>query len=163
PYVKHPCNGSSRDTGQSLRQLKLRIDAENKFLTTVLLEEWDRVEKDLDPSSPFFRKIAHDVIAVRESLHEGLPGWPFRSRDVLLNPPSGKTMTESERFEVYMADRFLVLCHSYEFVRLLRASTQTTAVEQATERLERVFDEALAEIARNVEFDRFEAISCHSL
>jgi len=163
PYVRHPSAGSKKETTQNLRQLKLRMDADNKFVATLILEEWEKVKGDLDSSSPFYRKIVAGIISAKEKLPEGLRTWPAMTQDILFNPAYGKKATEGERFDVYLIDRFFALCHSYEFVRLLRASTQTPAVRQAAERLERVFDEALRELAKEIDLDEFEVLDCDSL
>jgi hypothetical protein len=163
PYVKHPSDGSTEQTTQNLRQLKLRVDADNKFITTVILEEWEKVKEALDTASPFYRKIVDGVISQKEKLHEGLPSWPCKTRDLLFNPSYGRTGTEGERFNVHFLERFFVLCHHYEFVRLLKVSTQTVAVRRATDRLEVLFDEALDAFAREIGFDRFEVIDCDAL
>jgi Zinc carboxypeptidase len=162
PYVKHPSGGSKVETGLNLRQLRLRMDADNKFIATVILDEWDKVKADLDVDSPFYRKINHGLILLRERLHEGLPSWPSKTRDVLCNPAYNKAMTEGERFNVYL-ERFFMLCQQHEFVRLLKASRQTPAVKQATERVSAVIDAALADISSNIDFTRFEVIDCDTL
>jgi enamine deaminase RidA (YjgF/YER057c/UK114 family) len=58
---------------------------------------------------------------------------------------------------------FIPLLLSYQFVRLLKASKQTSVVQQAIDRLEKVFEEALAQIARYVDFNAFEVIDCDTL
>ena len=163
PYVRHPSDGSKKETTQNLRQLKLKIDAENKFVATVILEEWEKVKEDLDSHSHFYKKIVNGVVSAKETLTEGLPSWPFKTREILFSPGYGRMATEGERFDVYVLDRFIVLCHSYEFVRLLKASAQTPAVRQATERLNAVFDEALDDIAKNIDLSKFEIIDCDAL
>jgi len=42
PHVRHPSDGSQQATSQNLRQLKLRLDADKKFVVTVILEEWEK-------------------------------------------------------------------------------------------------------------------------
>jgi hypothetical protein len=163
PYVQHPSDGSTEPTAQNLRELKLRVDADNKFIATVVLEEWEKVKEALDATSPFYTKIVNGVISQKEKLHEGLPSWPSKTRDLLFNPSYGRIGTEGERFNVYFLERFFVLCHTYEFVRLLKVSTQTAAVRRATDRLEALFDEALARLDREIGFDRFEVINCDRL
>lgn len=158
PYVRHSSAGSRRETACNMRLLKLRVDADNKFLATVILEEWDKVQADLDSSSAFHRKTLASLINVRDRLHEGPPSWPAKTRDLLFNPRYARGATEGERFDVYLLDRFFVLCHSYEFVRLLRGSPQTPGVRGAVERLEEIFTEALAELTREVDFQKFEVI-----
>jgi hypothetical protein len=163
PYLKHPHDGSRKATTHKLRQLKLRIDADNKFLITAILEEWDVVKADLDTHSPFYKKIVNGVISCREQLQEGLPAWPQKTRETLFNPAYAGNATQGERLDVYLIDRFYVLCHSYEFVRLLRSSTQTPAVKQATARLEALFDEALSDIKMNVDAGQFKIVDCDTL
>ena len=163
PYVRHPSDRSLRDTGESYRRLKLRLDADNKYLVTVILEEWDRVQAQVVVDSPYHRKVFNGVISQQDQLAEGLPAWVSRTRDILFSPDYAGTMTESERFEVWQSDRFFALCHCYEFVRLLRASPQTGPVERATLRLESLFREALDEMDRAIDFSRFELIDLQSL
>jgi hypothetical protein len=163
PYIRHPNDGSTLETAQSYRQLKLRIDAENKFLTTVILEEWAKVQSDLDASSPFYKKTVNGIISQQEKLAEGLPSWVSRTSEILFSPAFGKTMTAGELFETYQFDRFFVLCNSYEFVRLLKASPQTPPVICATARLEALLDEALEELIRNIDAERFQIIDCNTL
>lgn len=162
-YVKHPSDGSKESTGQSLRQAKLRADADAKFMATVILEAWEGVKDDLDQTSAFYKKILGGLITVKEQLHEGLPSWPFKSRDTLFNPGYGRVMTEGERFNVHLMHRFWLLCHSYEFVRLLKASPQTAAVREAIGRLDPLFDEALQDIAKSVDLEKFETVDHESL
>jgi Zinc carboxypeptidase len=163
PYVRHPLDGSDRDTGQSCRQLKLRLDAENKYLVTMILEEWERVVADVDARSPFYRKVFNGIISQKEQLPEGLPAWATKTREILFSPDYSRTMTEGERFDVWQSDRFFVLCHCYEFVRLLRASPPTAAVERATQRLAAVFRDALQEVDQAIDFRRFALIDLGAL
>jgi hypothetical protein len=163
PYLKHSSDGSTRETGENLRRLKLRLDAENKFLITVILEAWEKVKDDLNLTSPFYRKIASGMVSVKSTLHEGLPSWPYKTRDILFNPGYSGTMTEGERFNTYVMGRFYILCHSYEFVRLLKASTQTDSVREATGRLEAIFDEALRELEIDIDAQAFQVIDYDTL
>jgi hypothetical protein len=163
PYVRHPSDGSKTPTPEQLRYLKLRVDAENKFLACALMEEWERVHDQLDRDSPFYRKISYDIEYGKQRLHEGLPSWPQKTPDILLNPAYGGVATEGERFNVYLVDRFYALCHGYEFVRLLKASPQTSPIAKAIERLETLFDNALDELAKVIDFGAFEVINCRSL
>jgi hypothetical protein len=163
PYLKHPWDGSRKPTTQSTRQLKLRMDAENKFVAAVIMEEWEKTARDLEGSSPFYKKIFDTMISSKDKLPDGLPSWPYKTRDLLFNPSYAKAMTEGERFNVYVFDRFYFLCHSYEFVRLLHVSKQTPAVRQAIDRLESVFSEALEDLAKNIDFSAFEVIDCTTL
>ena len=96
-------------------------------------------------------------------LHEGLPSWPQKSRDILSNPTYAAAATVSERFNAYLIDRFYVLCHSYEFVRLLKASPKNDQVKRAVERLEGLFDEALEDFAENINLAKFKVIDYRAL
>lgn len=163
PYLAHPADTSEALTTENLRQLKLRLDAENKYLVTALLEEWDRVEADLDRGSPFYRKTLQGIVAQRESLHEGLPSWVSMTRDILYNPAYSRLMTQAERFETYQFDRFYVLCNSYEFVRLLESSRQSPAVTQARQRMDALFDAALADLLEKIDAQRLQLIDSGTL
>lgn len=162
PYLQHPGSVSTKETSESLRRFMLRSDVDNKFLITMILEEWEKVKNDVDSTSPFYKKIMHSIVAVKEKLVEGLPSWEARTSDLLFNPSYSRTMTEADLFSDCMT-RFYVLCNSHEIVRLLKASKQTPAVVQATRRLESMYDEALAEIARHVDFEAFRLIEHNSL
>jgi hypothetical protein len=164
PYGQHPEDTSQRETAHNLRQLKLRIDADNKYLATVILEEWDRTHDDLDSSSPFYRKLRDELVDVRGLLHEGVTEWYQRSiQETLFNPELSRTATEADRVDAFMLPRTLFLCNAYAFVRLLRASRQSAAVQAAIERLERVFDDALADLDANLGLDRFRFTDCDTL
>lgn len=162
PYLRHPSDGSVGQTQEHFRRLRLRMDADAKFLATAILEEWRRVEDDLDAASAFYKKIFSGLVAVREMLAEGLPSWPYKTRDVLFNPFYSRMMTEGERFNAYL-EKLSRLCQSYEFVRLLKASKQTPAVARAIERLDAIFDQELADIEANVAVDAFQPIDLSTL
>jgi hypothetical protein len=162
PYLKHPITQSQKDTGEDLRRLKLRLDADNKYIATVVLEEWDATKDDLDTASAFYRKVAQSTIQSRDQLHEGLSASPEKTRDLLYNPSYARTMTESERFTQHVM-RLYMLSHVYEFVRLLRISRQTDRVRQAIARLDAIFDDVLADIARNLDAERLEVVDCDTL
>lgn len=163
PYLRHPGSASTKDTGCHLRQFRLRLDADNKYLITVILEEWEKVKSALDSKSPFYRKVMNDVISTpRDRLLEGLPSWETNTRTLLFSPQYNRTMSESDRFYVCM-NRFYILCNSYEFVRLLKASTQTAEVVAATHRLESIYDAALVDLASYIDFDGFEVIDHDTL
>lgn len=162
PYLQHAADGSTVQTDENFRHLRLRLDADNKFLATCLLEEWDRTHGDLDRSSAFYKKVVHGLVSVRESLSEGLPSWPYKTRDVLFNASYNRTITAGERFAAYL-EHTSRLCQSYEFVRLLKASEQTTAVREATQRLDALFDRTLRDIGRQIDLTGFRAIDLSSL
>ena len=165
-YVQHPSDESEEDTGQSLRRFKLRIDADSKYLATVILEEWEKVKGDLDASHPIYRAaVSGRVFPSKERIPDGgMPLSRYPTRDILFNPQYAKTMSEGDRFNACMTDGgFFFLLFSYQLVRLLRASRQTQAVRQATQRLERAFDEVLAELKRHVDFGAFKVFPCDTL
>lgn len=166
-YVRHPGDESETATGQNLRKFLLRLDADNKFLATALMEEWEKVKGQLDTTSPFYRAISGgDVFPLDpEKLYEGgMPMSWYPTREILFNPQYDRVMTEGDRFNACMVNSGAFFTRwSYQFVRLLRASPQTPAVRQAIERLERAFDEARADIAHYVDFDAFEVIDCDTL
>jgi hypothetical protein len=162
PFGKHPSDGSLKETAQNMRQLKLRMDADSKFVVTVILEEWEKVKGDINSESPLHRKILNGMVTLKDKLIEGLPWWPDKTQDILFNPAYSRTMTEGERFREYFW-RYYLLCNGNEFVRLLKASTQTRAVAEAVKRLESVFNEALQDIANNIAFADFEVIDCRTL
>lgn len=161
-YLKHPLDGSEKITDVNCRQFRLSMDADNKYITTTLLEEWDRVADQLDQSSPFYLKVRTGIVDVRQDLYEGLPSWPWKTRDLLCNPAYSRPMTKGEIFSAYLS-RCARLCQSYEFVRLLKASPPTDEIRAAIERLERVFDDALAEVKRHLDPDAFEPIELRTL
>lgn len=165
-YVRHPDDESEKDTGQNLRQFRLRLEADSKYLATVLLEEWEKVKAEVDTASPVHRAIAGGVVLPeKEKLCEGgLPVTVYPTRDTLFNPHYDKTMTEGDRFDTCIVDGgFFFARMSYPLVRLLKESRQTPAVRSALERVEQAFDEALAEIKSHVDFDAFETVDCDTL
>jgi hypothetical protein len=164
PHGQHPDDTSDRTTGLNLRQLKLRIDADNKYLATVILEEWENTHDDLDRASPFYRKIRDELVEHRETLHEGVSEWYMRSiQETLFNPELARTATEADRVDAFMLPRTLFLCNAYTFVRLLREATPTTPVLHAIERLERIFDDAITDIDENIGLDRLRVTDCDTL
>jgi zinc carboxypeptidase len=165
-YVRHPMDESDAETGENLRRFRLRLDADSKYLATLMLAEWDKVSGDVDSGSPLHQAIIDGaVIPAKERLGEG--GRPLSlqpTRDILFNPQYDRPMTESDAFQACMVDAgFFFLCQSYQFVRLLKASPQTPAVRRAVERLDPAFDEAVAEIDKYVAFDRFEVMDHDTL
>lgn len=164
PYVKHSSDGSTKLTGRDLRQVKLRADAESKFIAALILDEWEKTKNFLDVQSPFYRKIFHQLVEVRERLPDGIVYWTAdRTRDLMFNVSYAKEATENELLFAHLWHGFMVLCHGYEFVRLLRDSRQTPEVGHAIVRLERAFNESLNEIRHHVNFDAFEVIDCDTL
>lgn len=164
-YVRHPSDASEMLTGRNLRQFKLEVDADSKFIATVLLEEWEKVKGDLDSTSPFYRAMVGGALPSKDKLMEGsFPLSRYSTRDTLFNPKYNREMTEGERFDACMVDGgFRFLLSSYQFVRLLKSSPRTSAVQQAIERMERIFSEALSGIDDYVDLEAFEAIDCDTL
>jgi hypothetical protein len=165
-YARHPDDQSDELTGQNLRHFKLRIEADSKYLGTALLEEWEKVKGDVDSTSPFFRAIAGGaVFPSREKLAQaGVPLSRYSSQDTLFNPLHDRGMTVGDRFDACLVDGgFMFLQMSYQFVRLLKASPQTPAVRSAIARLEPIFDGALKEIARHVDFAAFKVFDYDTL
>jgi len=164
-FLQHPCEGTTTDTGESLRQVRLRIDADNKYLCSAIIEEWGRTQEFLDPTSPFYQKIQKELIAKKGTLHEGLPVFwaPERTRDLIFDPQLAGTMTEHDRFFVYLWCRYWPLCHAYSFVRLLQTANPHPAVSAAVVRLEALFSQALEQLDKILHFSQFKAIDLDSL
>jgi hypothetical protein len=165
-YVRHPGDESEMPTGENLRHFKLRLDADSKFLATMLAEEWERVRNDVESASPFYKVIAERMaLLTPDRLCEG--GYPlsrYPTRDILFNPQHDRMMSEGDRFAACMVDGgYTFLVGSHQFVRLLRESKQTQPIRHAFERLSRGFDSALAQLACHVDFDAFEVFSCDTL
>lgn len=160
PHGQHPWDASQRETGQSLRQLRLRLDADNKFLATVILEEWDKAREDLEPTSPHHRKILRELIEQRDRLHEGITEWYVQPIQTLLFDRSlAKPATEAEVVDAYNRT-MLFLCNAYSFVRLLMDSRQSPRVREATARLEHIFQEALKDVRESIHYARLEVLDC---
>lgn len=162
-YGKHPSDASEQETGQSLRQLNLRLAADNKFFATVILEEWQNVKEDLDVTSPFYRKILNDLVLVKDKLHIGVTEWyeqPIQS--LLFNPEDARIATERDRIQAYMFRTFF-LGNAAAFGRLLQVSKQTTAVRQAAARFEQVFDAAIVDMNQHLDLAAFEVTDCDTL
>jgi hypothetical protein len=164
--LRHPCDESETDTGINLRWFKLRIDADSKYLATVLLEEWEAVKDDLDVNSPFYRAIlGGTVLPAKEEIANG--GWPmsrYPTRDILFNPKYDKLMTEGDMVNVCVVDSGLYFVQwSYQFLRLLKTARQTPRVQQAIARSEQAFNQVRAEIARYIDMDGFAIVERDTL
>lgn len=165
-YVRHPSDESQIPTGLNLRQFKLRMDADAKFLASVLTEEWSRLAPQLDSANPLYRAMAARMeLLAPEKLFEGgylLARQP--TREILFDPRYNRMMTEGERFDACMVDGGLFfLIGNYQLIRLLRASPPTSGMHEAADRLEGLLDQSLAEIARHIDFSAFEVIDCDTL
>lgn len=162
-YGQHPGDASEQEIGQSLRQLNLRLAADNKFLATIILEEWEKVKGDLDITSPFYRKILNDLILAKDKLHIGVTEWyeqPIQS--LLFNPAESRAATERDRIQAYMFKIFF-LGNASAFGRLLKVSKQTAAVRQAIERFEQAFDAAIKDMQQHLDFAAFKVTDCDTL
>lgn len=163
-YVKHPMMSVTAETSDNYRQLVLRAEADNKYLKTVILEEWEHVKSDVSCNSPFYTKVMPHIEYAKETLHEFLPEWPNKSSQhtLFFQGYKGKAR-EDQRFNVYMRDRYRYLCTCYEFVRLLKESHQTPSVVSAITRLDGLFDQAFAEVFEHIRIDDFEVLDVNLL
>jgi len=165
-YVRHPSDESENETDENLRQFKLRLDADSKFLAVMLAEEWEKVRNEINFESPFYRVIVERMaLMTPDRLCEG--GYPlsrYPTRDILFNPEHDRMMTEGDRFAACMVDGgYTFIVSSYQFVRLLKDSAQTAPVRHALERLSPAFDAALRQLGRYIDFGAFEVFSCKTL
>lgn len=164
--LRHPSDESEKDTGIDLRWFKLRIDADSKYLATVLLQKWEAVKDELDVTSPFYRSIlGGTVLPVKDEVVNG--GWPmsrYPTRDILFNPKYDKTMTEGDLINVCVVDSGLYFVQwSYQFLRLLKTSRPTQRVQQAIARTQQAFDRVRAEIARHIDVNAFSIVERDTL
>jgi hypothetical protein len=163
-YGRHPGDASDRETGRSLRQIALRTDADNKYLATVILEEWDATHDDLDETSPFYRKLRAELVEVRSTLQQGVTEWYSRPiQELLFSPAYARKAAEQDRLSAYSLGRAMFLANAHTFVRLLQASRQTPAVVRALERLDEVFTDALRELDEALDLSVYEPYDCDTL
>lgn len=165
-YVRHPSDESDREIDGNLRHLKLKVDADTKFLATMLLQEWNKIKRSVDVTSPFYRAIVGGMVLPldEEKIYEGgLPLSFYPTRDILFNPQYDKALTECDQFNACMVDGGFLSLRSYQLVRLLKESPQTAEVRQSIEKLERLFETALAAIERHVDFGAFQVVDCDTL
>lgn len=94
-------------------------------------------------------------------LNEGWSQQPFTFQNFVLNFYL-QSRPERERIEAYRFET-LFLGNAHTFIRLLEASKQTSAVRQASQRLKRIFDDAIHEMNTRIDFDAFEVIDCDTL
>jgi zinc carboxypeptidase len=164
-YVRHPSDESERETGESLRRLKLRVDADCKYLATTVLEEWHNVKADLDADSPFYRAMVGYFLATQDRISEGgIPLSMYPTREYLFSPEFGRTMTEADRFNALTREGlFFYLPFCFQLLRLLETSRQSAAVKASTARLEEVFESVLADTAQAARFDLFEIVDYNTM
>lgn len=164
--IRYTASDLSQATGECLRDILLHIAADNMALASMILEAWDDLNSEIRTGNAFYRKIVAELISQRDKLHEGLTTWhQAPTRALLSDRIWARDATEADRLDAYIgaSGRFGFLCHAYEFVRLLRQSTQTAPIKNCIERLEHVFDDALRELEATVDFRKFEAIDCSTL
>lgn len=162
-YVNPPQTTQSNDSDYDLRQLILRMDAENKFVKTVVIEEWEKVKYELNTRSPFYNKIEKYVSIGKQYLTECVPELcTAQYKDLLYSDSFSGVASESQKNTVLMG-AFWVLCHNYEFVRLLKTSEQSRAIIESTDRMEVFFDKQLKNIDDLIDFSSFEVIDVNVL
>ena len=160
----HPSMASKKISNYNYRQLKLKVDADNKLLFTLIMEAWEAVESDLNVDSPFYKKMAPRIAFARDALHECMPEMQWLvTKDLLFSSAYCGQASEADVFNTYMTDRYYALAYSYSFVRLLKDSKQTASIVQAIERLDSVFEEALNDIKKHIDFSMFEVIDVNAL
>lgn len=163
-YLRHPDGDSERDTGQNRRQFMLRLDADARFLTSVLMDEWEKVRNDVDTSSPFHRAlIGSRLLPTKEELCEGRANVSrYPPAEILFNPKYDRAMTAGDRLHACI-DYAYSLFSRHQLVRLLKASPRTRAVREALTRLEPLFEQALRDTFSGVDLDAFEVVDCDTL
>src|SRR5262249_14634716 len=137
--------------------------SEHKLLTAAILEVWDEVEGDLDTASPFYRSLVDGVVSVREELALRTPTSAYTTQEILFNPKFEGTATEADLFEIRLLDPVRFLRYSYQFVRLLKGSTQTPAVQAATQKIETMLDNTLRRIGHHVDLDALRVVGCDAI
>src|SRR6185369_14070532 len=143
----------------------LRLDAESRYIATVMLAEWETVKSDVDPASPFYAALINaKFLATLQELTEGraqLGRYPLS--EILRNPEYDRPMTAGDQLSACV-DSIYFLAARCQFLRLLKASAQTDAIRSATQRLERFFDEAFTQIIGNhINLNAFEAYDARTL
>ena len=164
PYMIYSDKEQGEVTTDNLRQLMLRVDANSKFLKSVILEEWERVASDLNQKSPFYKKVLPYIVHGKKNLQECLPEFPIHTiRSILFDASLNRLALKSEKFMYCVRGPYAVLCHNYEFVRLLHDSEQTPEVKASIERLELLFDTALDEIIEHIAPSDLNILSVNTL
>lgn len=163
-YTTHPDDFAADQIEDNLRRIRLQVIADNTFIASVIVDEWTRVEADLDKSHPFYKKIFTELIGPKGNLHERLPhSWGMAGlRNTLASPADNRLATRGERFSAHMY-RFQFLCNAYVFVRLLKVSKPTVPVQTSLERMEALFTRLLQELDLLMDFRKFAAIDCDTL
>lgn len=164
PHARYP-DVAVTHRDESQRALRLRLDAANKLLLAAILEEWQRVEHEVNGDSPHFQKVVNEIVSIGANLSEGVPLTlsAASTHDLQFNPMYSADYSQQELCDIYVGERFNVLCHAYEFVRLLKSSERTPAIVAAEARLERIFDEAFAEMSQAISLERIPILDCDTL
>lgn len=159
----HPSELSDAPTTHNLRQLKLHVDADEKFLTAALVEAWDAVEADLDPECPYYRKIAAELIAARETLHEGVTAWYVQPIQLILGERGDNRIArERDVIEIYRRHS-LFLANAHVFLRMLMAACPSTSVTRAITELAPLFDTMIANLEAVFLPSGYRSFSCTAL
>jgi hypothetical protein len=164
-YFDHPYNESDREIGENLRHFKLRVEADSKYLATLVLSTWKDVEGDFDKSNPHYRALVSFALPTEERIREGgMPISRYPSRDTLFNPAWDRPMTEGDVFEACVVnDGLKLLAFNYQFLQLLDSSPQTPAIRRAVARLEAALDDAYDEIDRRCDLNLIQPFSCDTM
>ena len=164
PYAVYRGMGKNVETNDNLRQLSLRADADSKFVISIILEEYEKLSDDLNAQSPFFQKVKPHIDHARKNLQNSMSEMAKgTTRDLLFNSSINKLATEEERFKVCIRTPYAILCHNYQFVRLLKDSVQTPGIVAAIERLDRVFYSALERLLDYIQPDDLEILDVNDL
>jgi hypothetical protein len=162
-YGHHPEEISSEPTDETIRQLKLRIFADNKAVAACILEEWEKIEEDLDLANPFYKKIESDLVASKSTLHEGVTEWYESTiQSILFNPKNSALATKAQRIQAHMNQAHF-LGNASSFFRLLSASKNSERVQEARSRFEQAWSSALATLKERIDIARFRPYGCDAL
>jgi hypothetical protein len=163
--IRHPFDESEKLTAFNLRGLKLHIDANSKYLASVLADEWDNVKSDVDCRSPFYRAVTGYILPTRQKIAEG--GWPlsrYPTAEILVDSTNNRPATQGEVFNVCVMEGGLYYVqYASPFLRLLNKSRQIPAVAKSLERTEKAFSEARVEINRYIDVDAFQPFDFNTL
>jgi hypothetical protein len=165
-YLRHPSDESENYKDMNLRWFKLQIDADSKYLATVLLTEWEKVKGVVDCTSPFYKSILGGSVLPKkgELCNGGFPLSRYPTPDALFNPNYDRSMVENDLFNVCVVDSGLYFfMWSYQFLRLLKSSAQTATVSEAVETVERAYERVRAEIGRHIDLNAFETVAYDTL
>lgn len=164
-YFMHPMTESTRQTDTNLRRFKLQIEAEAKYIGSLLMEAWSECADDLDRNSPFYEVAANWIVPSRQRIVDGgLPLSRYPTRDTLFNPAYSRAMTEGEKFNACVVnDGLKLLAVNHQLVRLLDASPATPRIVKARRVLERAFNDAISVIDREVGLGAIEVFDCDRL